>query len=434
MRRILKSKRSFVIMLAAWLLLLWARTFTGIANGDCEVAVFGVLAVSVMALLGTCIGGYCLFALGDAYKLFYEEDKSREEISEWEDEEEAVMQSPGLRKSLLVVLVLAVFCLFSFASAEWNGNWDLFRDSTYMELGWWAFDVNKKYFFDVLVLAVFPVWSTFIIRKISESRCTAGAAASGIVQILALTIMGFLLYMRLSNIWLAEMALLNTLTLILAVRGYLWKNIQKKGNVVALLIGYVLFWVLLFSLFPCQEQTLAGFMGAQDAFDPSISGSYISNVNKILENASFVGQSPVLLRDPYVLEFMRGRNNPLLSALFYGGWCSVIVLLMIEILFVLAAAAVLIRNKRKDGRDVMLCMAWASLAIRVVAGTLYSFGVPVPILLPFTGSVGMIADSMSMGLLLVSCMVNKYREWFEISDAGMWEDWDEEDAYEEENV
>ena len=49
----------------------------------------------------------------------------------------------------------------------------------------------------------------------------------------------------------------------------------------------------------------------------------------------------------------------------------------------------------KDGRDIMLCMAWVSLAIRVVAGTLYSFGVPIPILLPFTGKVGIIADTMS---------------------------------------
>lgn len=114
----------------------------------------------------------------------------------------------------------------------------------------------------------------------------------------------------------------------------------------------------------------------------------------------------------------------MLAALFYGGWCSAIALIIVEIIFVMAAAAVLTRSKRKDGRDIMLCMAWVSLAIRVVAGTLYSFGVPIPILLPFTGKVGIIADTMSMGLLIVSCMVNKSNAWFAL---------DEEDEYEEDD-
>lgn len=439
--KLLKSKWNPVIMLVAWLLLIWVRTFTGIANGDSEISVFSVLTTSALALCATLICGWNLYVWDDEIEFFYKEQNGSHkevEVSEWEDDEEeeeffltgfarktrekTIIQSPGLRKSLLVVLVLAVFCLFSFASADWGGCIDLFSDSNDMGLGWWT--MNKKYIYDILILVVFPVWSTFIIRKISESRCSAGAVASGLIQILALTMMGFLLYMRLSKIWLIEMAFMNTLTLILAVRGYLWKNIHKKGNTIALLIGYALFWIMLLLMIPYNGQTFAGFMGVQNIFDLSIPGSYISNVNKILENAPFVGQSLVLLKDPYILDFMRCRNNPLLAALFYGGWCSAIALIIVEIIFVMAAAAVLTRSKRKDGRDIMLCMAWVSLAIRVVAGTLYSFGVPIPILLPFTGKVGIIADTMSMGLLIVSCMVNKSNAWFAL---------DEEDEYEEDD-
>ena len=147
----------------------------------------------------------------DVYKRQEQNGSQKEvEVPEREDDEEeeefflrgfarktrkkTVIQSPGLRKSLLVVLVLAVFCLFSFASADWGGCIDLFSDSNDMALGWWT--MNKKYIYDMLILVVFPVWSTFIIRKISESRCSAGAVASGLIQILALTMMGFLLYMR----------------------------------------------------------------------------------------------------------------------------------------------------------------------------------------------------------------------------------------------
>lgn len=362
-KRLLKSKWSFVLMLVAWLLLIWVQTFTGIANGDSDISIFSVLGISALALLVTFIYGCNLFAWDDKFEFFYdEENDSHEEIFEREDGEEEiflrklmreiqkkkVIQSPGLRKSMSVVLALAVFCLFSFASADWGGGIDLLSDSTEMELGWWI--INKKYIFDVLILVVFPVWTTFIIRKISESGCSVGAVVSGVIQILALTMMGFLLYMKLPNIWLLEMAFINTLALILAVKGYLWKNIYKKENVVALIVEYVLFWIMLLSMFTYDGQTFAGFMGVQNSFDSSIPSSYISNVSKILKNASFVGQSPALLKDPFVLDFMKDRSNPLLTALFYQGWCSAIILIIVEIIFMIATAIVLVRNKRKDGK------------------------------------------------------------------------------------
>ena len=421
--KVSKGKWNLVIMLVAWLLLLWARTFTGIANGDSEISVFSVLGTSAFALFISFFCGWNLYVWDDDIKLFYKEQNSLHH------EEKRDMQSPGLRKSLLVVLALTVLYLFSFASVQWGGCIDLFSDQNDIVLGWWT--IHKNYMYDILILVVFPIWSTFIIRKISESRCAAGAVASGLIQILALTMMGFLLYMRFSHIWLAEMAFINILTLVLAVRGYLWETIHKKGNAAALLIGYALLWILLLLRFTDYGQILTGFMGGQNPFASLISGSYISNVNRILEKASFFGQSPLLLKDPYVLDFMRSRNNPLHTALFYGGWCAAIVLIIVEVIFVMAAAVLLIRNKRRDGRDIMLCMAWVSLAIRVAAGILYSFGIPIPILLPFTGRVGIIADSMSMGLLIVSCEGNKYDAWFDAIADKMSEDW--EDEYEEED-
>ena len=53
----------------------------------------------------------------------------------------------GLGTSLCVVLVLAFFCMFSYATADWKKWIDLFNDSTYMRIGCW--NINKKSIFDI---------------------------------------------------------------------------------------------------------------------------------------------------------------------------------------------------------------------------------------------------------------------------------------------
>lgn len=123
-----------------------------------------------------------------------------------------------------------------------------------MENGPFCF--NKAHIFDVLMIVLFPLWTTFLIRKIAESRCAAGVVILGTFQILMLTLLGFLLYMRLANIWLIKMTFINCLTLVLAVKEYLWNQINKKKNAVVMLIGYVLFWVLLLSMLTHSGQTI----------------------------------------------------------------------------------------------------------------------------------------------------------------------------------
>jgi hypothetical protein len=446
-RKLLKSKWSMVIMIVTWLLLIWARTFTGMASGTDATSVWSILCPSVIAIACTFIYGANYLLWNDEIEFIYEDDEAAllEEFYDEEEDEEAEeqflyepedrirdksnVQSPALGRSLLVVMILAAFCLFSFASAEWNGWIDLFSDRIYMELGIFAF--NKKYFFDVLMIIVFPLWTTFIIRKIAESRCSAEAVMSGVFQILTLTLMGFLLYMRLPNIWLLEMAFINCLTLIMAVKEYLWKDIDKKGNALALLIGYVLFWVLLMSMFTYSGQTVAGFMGVENLSDASIPSSYVSNVRTIMKEAAFVGQSPSLVENIYVAEFMMERTNPIIGALFYGGWSAAILLVLVSIIFVVTAGAILICNKHRDGRDVMLCMAWAALVVRLVAGTLYSFGIPITIVPLFTGDVGIRMDSMCMTLLILSCLHNKATAWFEEMEEAICEELEEEEFDEE---
>lgn len=491
-RKILKSKWSLVILIVAWLVLIWSRTFIGMANG-CGITVFEILGKCSLTVFLTIMWGCSLYAWDDEIGLFYKDDETDRSIPvssggnneetdskeaeleevdleqtafgetehedvaptetkilkiadaseeneksdtveslfmkwlETEDPDSESVHSSGLRNSLCVVLTLTVICMLSFALSDWTDWLDFFSDSTYMQIGW--FCVNKKYLYDVLAVIIFPLWTTFIIRKLKESKFTAGAVFSGIMQILALTLIDFLLYMGKPNIWLIEMAVLNVITLVLAVRGYVWKNIWKKGNAVALLIVYALFWIGLISIFYHSGQSVFGFMGFTDTTQAT---SYFTNVHKIAENASFVGQNSAMLNDPYVLSFMKDSHYLIPSVLFYGGWLPTMLLMLAEVVFLVAMAGVSVQAREHDGRDIMLDMIWIEFLIRVVAGLLYSFGLPTPILLPFAGTTGIITDSICMGMLLVGYANKKWNIWCEGWEEDFMEDW-EDDEYEDDD-
>lgn len=471
-RKVLKSNWSLVITLAATMIMIWSRTFIGMANG-CGTTAFEILGQCALKVFLTFVWGCSLYAWDDETGFFYKDDETNssmpiygkedsdetvtseadsvkieaaegsdlsEECEGLDDEESDVLEtenshrepvhSSGLRNSLCVVLALTIICLLSFALSGWTDRLDLFGDSTYMQIVW--FCINKKYVYDVLAVIIFPIWTTFIIRKIKESEFTAGAVLSGITQILALTLIGFLLYMKRPNIWPIEMAVLNVITLILAVRGYVWKNIRKKGNATALLILYAMFWIVLISIFNHNGQSFTSYIGFTDTTQAN---SCFTNVHKIAENASFVGQSRNLLNDPYVISFMKDSHYLIPSVLFYGGWLPTILLMLVEVIFIVALAGVLIPSRENDGRDIMLDMIWVRFFIRVVAGLLYSFGLPIFILLPFSGTIGIITDSICIGMLFTGYLNRKLNLWCEfyelcdLYDDGF-EDWGE-DEYEE---
>lgn len=424
------NKWRMAIMIVTWLLLIWVRTFTGMTGLIPEIPVWGILGLSIVTIVCTFLLGLALIFSDDENDFFYENNEvSVEELYDPEDKEiteedlefmrrlvdifydKPNAQIQALRKSLLAVAILVVFFLFSFISAKWNGWIDLFNDSTYMEIGPFCF--NKAHIFDVLMIVLFPLWTTFLIRKIAESRCAARVVILGTFQILMLTLLGFLLYMRLASIWLVKLAFINCLTLILAVKEYLWNQIDKKKNAIVMLIGYVLFWILLLSMLTHSGQTVAEFLGVENPSDLYSPGGYVSIVWTIMKEAAFVGQNFALLRIPYVTDFMMTNTNPIIGALFYGGWLAAILLVFVSIIFVITAWVTLIRSKRRDGRDVMLCMAWAVLVIRLVAGTLYSFGIPIYILPLFTGNFGIKMDSMCMTLLILGCTHDKVNRWVE---------------------
>ncbi len=415
MKKILRSKCCMAVMIICWLLLLWSRTFIGLANG-CETSAFSVLGTSIEAIIYTVCYGAFIFLLNYGTETIYkdEEDDENDEddyLDDYLDDYSDCYydKQSELRTSMCVILIIALLCMFSLAMTGKLPWLDLFSDSVYMKIAWWYID--KKYLFDILILIVFPIWSTYILRKMKESNFASGAVVSGCVQILALTLIGFLLYMKLPNIWVVEMAIVNLVTLILAVRSYVWKDTYEHGNVVALLVLYGIVWIaLLFTLYS-KGQTFTDYMGLNSTGSP---GSYLTNAKKIVENASFIGKSSVLVNDIYVSDFLEGTQYLLLNILFYAGWLPAILVMLVEVAFLVSTAGVIIKYQAHDGRDILLQTVWVGFFLRVTCGALCSFGVPIPIMLPFTGDVSLAMDSMCIGILLYNFVFDELAEVFSI--------------------
>ena len=97
----------------------------------------------------------------------------------------------------------------------------------------------------------------------------------------------------------------------------------------------------------------------------------------------------------------------------------------------ISTAGVTIQNQQCDGRDIVLQAIWIGLLLRVSGGILYSFGVPIPILLPFTGSVGVIADTICIGILSLSFGFNKFKWYFDLIEDEIIEEWDDDEEDDE---
>lgn len=152
-----------------------------------------------------------------------------------------------LRKSMLAVCVLSLLCLLGFAFEMWT-DITVFTDATYINIG--IFTINKKYMFDPLLFLVFPIWTQCIFRGIREEGYKVKSVFSAAIQLLVLSLISFLLFMKLPNIWLIELAMIESIVIISAIKKYIWKHCSEKiGNILALFGAYELFWCSLLSFF-----------------------------------------------------------------------------------------------------------------------------------------------------------------------------------------
>lgn len=395
-----KKKSGYVkatlIAIVCWLAFIWLRTFNYMSNYEALTGPYGFLMIGALTLGFTLFYWWC----------FHPDEVCSSLISilwdDNDDELEELFEECGvdigkkwsiLRKSMLLVGALSLLCLLGFAFEMWT-DITVFIDATYINIG--IFTINKKYMFDPLLFLVFPIWTQCIFRGIREEGYKVKSVFSASVQLIVLTLISFLLFMKLPNIWLIELAMIESIVIIGAIKKYVWKQcLGKKGNTLALFGAYELFWGSLLGVFYYSGMTISQYTYG------SSWGECQANVRTILGGAAALGKSVALSSNQTVLDFLTNRNNYLLAALYYGGWVVAVAVIAVLLVFLFAIRRMLGNHAVNNKNHLVYTAAWWTLALRVVLGIPYSLGIlAMPVALPFAGKIGLYMDTFALGLLI----------------------------------
>gem|GEM_PF-2009532 len=406
---------SLVTAVSIWLLLVWLHTFTYLTCYEQHEGIYSYLSYAVITMAATLLYWFCfkeaieLSSYSDLVDDDFDDDLENNLNSEIADEDEtsddgeqfAIVEkerSSILHNSLFTVLVLTLIFLIALTFEMWT-DVSVFTDSTYITIG--RLNINKKNIYNPVLVLVFPLWTQVIFRGMYEDRYKWKSIISGCIQLIALTVMSFLLFMKLPNIWLIELCFIECLTVIGGICKYTWKYVKEKGNIVALAGLYIVFWCVLLSLFHYTGQTRVQYMYGDEW------SVYKENVFQILANASDFGASTTLAMNDQIKEFLTNRGNYLLSILYYNGRTAGIVVAILLVLFLISTRVLLGRVSKHNRNYLVYHAAWWSLAFHVIIGVPYSLGlIALPIALPFAGEISLYMDTIATGLLVWCAMEN----------------------------
>lgn len=400
----IKRKKGYltpvVISVVCWFTFIWLRTFTYMANYNEGTGVYSFLLAAIITMTGTFFywslfkpeesEGLISLLFGDEFEEYLEETPVGT-AKKWSI----------LRKSMFFVGCLSFLCLLAFAFEIWT-DITVFTDATYIEIGF--IGINKKYMFDPILFIIFPLWTQTIFRGIREERYSIKGILSGTVQLLMLSLISYLLFMKLPNIWLIELAAIEIIIVVTAIKKYVWKECsEKKGNVLALIGVYVFFWCALLAVFYRPGMTFSQFSYGGDW------GTYQDSVRQIIAGASVFGTSSELISNRVVADFLADRNNYFLVGLYYGGWVVGVAIIAALLLFLITSYRLLGVHAVFNRNYLVYKASWWALAMRIIWGIPYSMGIiAMPITLPFAGKIGLYMDTIALGLLIWSVFESRY--------------------------
>lgn len=161
----IRRKRGYltpvVISVVCWLIFIWLRTFTYMANYNEGTGVYSFLLAVIITMIGT-------FFYWSLFKP--EESEGLISLLFGDELEEYLEETPVgtakkwsiLRKSMFLVGCLAFLCLLAFAFEMWT-DITVFTDSTYMDLGF--FGINKN----ICSIRFYSLYSLCGRRQFSEA-------------------------------------------------------------------------------------------------------------------------------------------------------------------------------------------------------------------------------------------------------------------------
>lgn len=264
---------------------------------------------------------------------------------------------------------------------------------------------RAAYLYDLMVLFVFPLWTGFAVKKMRDSQFRTGTVVSGVVQILALSIVEILLFKNLSGNFMFRLLFLNFGTVLVEIRLFIWNHCDCKKRWIAglLFFAYGVSMAGGLLVLAGSAEALPAYVGLAMAGDAS-SSYYHANVTKLLDFTTSRGASSVLTNDPGVVNFVTASRNPLFYAIYYNGWRGAYLFMLVEFLFLFSIILLMEKEPAQNATplDVAAHTAAAFLTIRVIFGVLYSLlaDLSFGVCLPFVGVRGVIMDSAAMGLVL----------------------------------
>ena len=386
------QKSAVGVTLLCWLIFLWLHTFVRMAVFSVNKGEWGYLIPAVITLLATFLYTNAAICLKNIFLESNVIDDKEWGNSSLQNRSIEERNTDLLSKSLLGVLILTVLFLVALILEVWLSDFVFYTDRTYISIG--EVEINKKYIYEPCLI-IFCLFTQLIFEgmKIQKYRCIS--VISGCFQIIALSMMEFLLFMTLPNIWLMEMAFINMITIVTAVWKYVWDACEKKGNVVALVILYVMFWSGLLLLFGYPGQSIVQYIYGGDWRE------YAGNVQLLLENAKVFGAMPELQSNIQMQEFMSNRSNYLHNVLCYFGWGIALLLFLILAIFLISTRIMLGKNGKYHKNYLVYNAAWWMIALRVIIGIPYSMGLlPIPIGLPLSGDISLYMDTMAISVLI----------------------------------
>lgn len=270
------------------------------------------------------------------------------------------------------------------------------------------FSISKKYIFDIFAAILFPVIAEYTFKGMISEKLNYKSIVRGIITILMMSLIGYLLFFVMNNIWLVDLAVINISTVTIGAIKYIIPQKEiKKGNVIGTLILYAMACVLFLSFLSSKGSSFSEFMYGTEW------SQYSEGVRFIVKNASLFGTSKALLSSAYIHEWLVNRNNYILQLLFYGGWIAVVGLIVFMALFLVLLIQLLgLKNFKIHRHQLIYTASFSILAIRTIMGTLYSFAIlPYPVALPFGGTNSIITDSIIFTLILFGAWENfKYEQ------------------------
>lgn len=304
--------------------------------------------------------------------------------------------------AVLMGIVLEVY-LFDFSIIGYKEIW----------LG--ELEIDKRWIYDIVIIMLFPTLMLLIQKAVIRNN-TCKNRWTAVFVTLFCTLVEFLIFSELANVWLVTMAISNIVTVTSIILGMPYDKMvygeaakksfdKKKKRFRITLCGlYGLFWLSLLGL---QNETAVTFTGFMYGLDW---GEKVENIRTLISEAAVWGQADSLIKsDRIATELIYSSPNAVHNTLFYGGWGMNILYLFAVCVFMLIMYYFLGRKKKGDKPFYILYQAaFLNFLMRSVLGILYGFGVlAYPIHLPFAGRVGFQMDCISLGLLMFSGLENR---------------------------